>query len=78
MIRWILAKFGYYKIDYGFSCGRHFLILNGKVIAQTSGDDVWLDDESVVAVGQCLGIWEDREFCGWRSERTTARRKDGL
>ena len=35
------------KIDWGFSCGRHFITINDKVIAQTEGDDIWLKDEDV-------------------------------
>jgi len=47
MIKRILRYFGYYKIDYGFSCGRHWMSIDGKVVAQTSGDDVYLHDEDV-------------------------------
>lgn len=45
MIRKILKWFGYYQIDYGSSCGRHFLEIDGKIIAQTSGDDAYIIDE---------------------------------
>jgi hypothetical protein len=47
MIRWLLRKLGYYRIDYGVSCGRHWMSIDGKVVAQTSGDHVWLRDEDV-------------------------------
>lgn len=47
MISWLLRKFGYHHIDYGFSCGRHWMSIDGKTIAQTSGDSVWLRDEDV-------------------------------
>ena len=47
----ILRKFGYYKCDYGCSCGRHWISIDGKTIAQTSGDDVWLRDEDVHKLG---------------------------
>ncbi len=47
MIRWLLRKFGYFRIDYGFSCGRHWMSIDGKVIAQTAGDHVYLRDEDV-------------------------------
>lgn len=43
----VLAHFGYYKITYGFACGRHWMEINGKVVAQTAGDDVYLRDEDV-------------------------------
>lgn len=36
-----------YAIGYGFACGRHWMSINGKVIAQTSGDDCYLRDEDV-------------------------------
>lgn len=51
MIRWLLRFFGYYKCDYGFATGRHWVSIDGKVIAQTSGDDVWMRDEDVHAMG---------------------------
>lgn len=43
----ILRYFGYYKIDYGFSCGRHWISIGGKILAQTPGDAVWMRDEDV-------------------------------
>ena len=48
MIRWILRQFGFYKIDYGLACGRHWMEIDGQVIAQTESDAVWLRDEDVV------------------------------
>lgn len=51
MIRWILRKFGYYKIRYGFSCGRHWIEIDGKTMAQTPGDAIWLRDEDVQRIG---------------------------
>jgi hypothetical protein len=50
VMRRFLKLFGYYKIDYGFSCGRHWIEIDGKVVAQTPGDDVWLRDEDVAAL----------------------------
>lgn len=47
MIAWILRKFGYYRIDYGFSMGRHWMSIDGKIIAQSHGDDVWMRDEDI-------------------------------
>lgn len=47
LIQLIFKRFGYYRIDYGFACGRHWMSIDGKVIAQTSGDDVYLPDEDV-------------------------------
>lgn len=54
MIRWLLRKFGYYKCDYGFACGRHWISIDTKVIAQTSGDDFYLPDETIHALGYTL------------------------
>lgn len=54
MIRWLLWKFGYLKVDYGFSCGRHWIKIDGKVIAQTPGDDVWLRDEEITLLGRAV------------------------
>ena len=50
-MNWLLRLFGYYKIDYGYSCGRHWIEIDGKVIAQTPFDDVWLRDEDVHRLG---------------------------
>lgn len=47
MIRALLRRFGYYKINYGFACGRHWLEIDGKIIAQTDGDDVYMRDADV-------------------------------
>jgi hypothetical protein len=46
MIRKILKYFGYYKVDYGVFAGRRWLSIDGKTIAQTSGD-IWLRDEDI-------------------------------
>lgn len=51
LIRCIFRKLGYLKVDYGFSCGRHWLCIDGKTIAQTSGDDIWLRDEDIHRLG---------------------------
>ena len=57
-----LRRFGYYKCDYGFACGRHWIKIDGKTICQTSGD-VWLRDEDVQRIGYvCLDRgrhWDD-------------------
>ena len=49
-----LRKHGYLKVDYGFACGRHWIEIDGKVIAQTGGDDVWLRDEDVHRIGYAV------------------------
>jgi hypothetical protein len=54
LVRRFLRQFGYLKVDYGFSCGRHWVEIDGKVIAQTSGDDVWLRDEDVHRLGYAI------------------------
>ncbi len=51
MVDNILRRFGYYKCDYGFSCGRHWISIDDKIICQTSGDDVWMRDEDVHRLG---------------------------
>jgi hypothetical protein len=51
MIARLLKYFSYYKIDYGFTCGRHWIMIDGKGIAQTPGDAVWLRDEDVHRLG---------------------------
>lgn len=50
MIRSILRWFGYYKVDYGCSCGRHWMSIDGRIVAQTSGDHCYLPDEMVAEV----------------------------
>jgi len=54
MLRWLLRHIGYYHIDYGFACGRHWIEIDGKIIAQTPGDDVWLRDEDVHRLGYAI------------------------
>lgn len=43
--------FNYLRVDYGFSCGRHWIDIDGKVIAQTPGDDFYLPDEKIAQLG---------------------------
>lgn len=45
-----LRAIGFYRIDYGFSCGRHWMSIDGKVVAQTHGDEVRLRDEDIVGL----------------------------
>src|ERR1700722_13830653 len=42
------------KIDCGFSCGRHWIKINDVMIAQTSGDDVWMKDEDVCDLARAI------------------------
>lgn len=65
MIPQILKYFGYYKIECGFSIGRHWICINGKTIAQTPGDDVWLRDEDIAEIGnKVFNIpgWPSRKY----------------
>ena len=50
----ILRHFGYLKVDYGFACGRHWISIDDKIIAQTPKDDVWLKDEDVHRMGYII------------------------
>lgn len=43
----VARKFGYYKIRWGFSCGRAWIEIGDKTIAQTLGDDLCLPDEQI-------------------------------
>ena len=54
MIRALLCLFGFYHIDYGFACGRHWMSIDGKIIAQTKGDDCWMRDEDVHRLITCV------------------------
>lgn len=54
MLKRILRYFGYYKCDYGFATGRHYVIINGMVIADTPEDDFWLSENDVHRLGYCL------------------------
>lgn len=49
-----LRKLGYVKIEHGFSCGRHYIIIDGKTIAQTPGDDIWMRDEDVCDLARAI------------------------
>jgi hypothetical protein len=71
MFQKILRRLGYLKVDYGFSCGRHYIIIDGKTIAQTTGDDVQMFDEDVCTLGRavipgCTEHW-GKPFRGDRS-----------
>jgi predicted amidohydrolase len=47
-------RLGYHTIDYGFSCGRHWVEIDGKVICQTEGDDLYLADADVAAIARLI------------------------
>ena len=49
-----LRQLGYLKVDYGFSCGRHWISIDAKIIAQTSGNDVWMRDADVHRLGYAV------------------------
>lgn len=63
MIAKILRWFGYVSIDYGFACGRHWIEVDGKMIAQTHGDDFWMKDNDIRRLAQAI-IPE----CVWKSQ----------
>lgn len=42
------------KIDHGFSCGRHWISINGVMIAQTQGNDVWMRDADVCDLARAI------------------------
>ena len=50
----ILKKHKFLKCDYGYACGRAWIEIDGKVIAQTSGDDCRLLDEDVGRIIDCV------------------------
>ncbi len=41
-------------VQYGFSCGRHWIKIGDKVIAQTPGDDVWMRDADVCDLARAV------------------------
>lgn len=52
MVRQILKWFGYYKVDYGYSCGRHWIEIDGITISQTHGfNNIWMSDSDVHRIG---------------------------
>lgn len=68
MIRSLLRWLGYVSIDYGFSCGRHWIQIDGKTIAQTHGDDYWMPDEEIRRLAQAVVpgcVWEAEEGDEW-------------
>lgn len=42
------------KIDYGVSCGRHWMKINDVMIAQSQGDDVWMRDADVCDLARAI------------------------
>lgn len=59
----MLRSLGYLKCDYGFACGRHWVEIDGYVLAQVSGEACPLRDEDVHRIGYvCLDhgkYWDD-------------------
>ena len=54
MLRRVLRRFGYLKVDYGCACGRHWVSIDGHTIAQASGEDVPMRDEDVHRLGYVI------------------------
>ena len=48
------------KMDYGLSCGRNWVTINGKEISQTGGADIYMKDEDVAKIIKtvCDPEWE--------------------
>jgi hypothetical protein len=68
VIRALLRWLGYVSIDYGYACGRHWVEIDGKVIAQTHGDDLWMKDEEIrrLAIAVIPGcVWEPYKGDEW-------------
>lgn len=68
MIRRIFKWFGFYKISWGFTCGRHWMEIDGKVIAQTPGNDMWMRDLEIELLQMFLE-GKTREEIGIERER---------
>lgn len=60
VIRAILRRFGFVKIDHGAACGRHWVSIDGKMIYQATGADLWMPDDFT----QALAIVAD-PACEW-------------
>lgn len=60
MTRWLLRRFGYVKVYHGAACGRHWVSIDGKMIYQASGADLWMPDDFT----QALAIVAD-PTCKW-------------
>jgi len=64
-MRWFLKLFGFYKVEYGYACGRHWMSINDKVIAATDDDDFYMPDDLVKSlVIHTIGApeWSERDF----------------
>ncbi len=48
------------KIEYGLSCGRNWITINGVEISQTSGAPIYMKDEDVAKIIKkvCDPEWE--------------------
>ena len=50
MLAKLLKMFGYYKIDYGYSCGRHWVEIDGNLVAQSRDANLWLPDDKAAVI----------------------------
>lgn len=46
-LAWLYDGRGKHNIDYGFATGRHWMSIDGKMIYQGPGADVWMRDEDI-------------------------------
>lgn len=57
MIRRLLARFGYARVDWGAACGRVYLTVNDVVVVVQG--TVCCDDHSSVGKWSGIGDWTD-------------------
>jgi hypothetical protein len=50
----VLGRVGYIRASYGFATGRHWIILDGKMIYQGVNADVRMRDQDVHKLGYCV------------------------
>ena len=57
IVRRFLRRYGYVKCDYGFACGRHWIEIDGHLVAQTGDAEAFAPDDVVHRIGwACLDL----------------------
>jgi hypothetical protein len=61
MIRKLLAIFGYHKVKWGYTCGRHWVEIDGFLILDSTVGHAWMRDDHVNLLQKHLEDNEETE-----------------
>lgn len=83
MMRAILRHFGFLKVQYGYALNRHYIAIDGHMLADSQGAEVRLPEIDVVRLGRAVIPGCAQAWCepNWQLEsdpgRSALERREG-